>query len=132
MSTKKKSVITKVTLNTPTYKNETIDNLSFVNFFYGNNGTGKTTLANELIKPANLEIKAGLDLTNYNIFSYNSDFIKNNFSLKDKVKAIYTLGQINVANQQRISDIKKEIKENKKSIEGEEKAAETAKQNKEV
>ena len=132
MSTKKKSVITKVTLNTPTYKNETIDNLSFVNFFYGNNGTGKTTLANELIKPANLEIKAGLDLSNYNIFSYNSDFIKNNFSLKDKVKAIYTLGQINVANQQRISDIKKEIKDNKKSIEGEEKAAETAKQNKEV
>lgn len=69
MPTKKKSVITKVTLNTPTYKNETIDNLSFVNFFYGNNGTGKTTLANELIKPANLEIKAGLDLSNYNIFS---------------------------------------------------------------
>lgn len=41
MSEKKKSIILSVKLDTPTYKNEEIKDLSFVNFFYGNNGTGK-------------------------------------------------------------------------------------------
>lgn len=68
-------------------------------------------------KPANLEINPGINLNDYNIYSYNTDFIKANFSLKNKVKAIYTAGSINVANQQRIDEIKKITKDNKKEIE---------------
>lgn len=127
MAVKKKSIITKATLNTPTYKNEKINDISFVNFFYGSNGTGKTTVAEELQKPANLEINHGVNLSDYNIYSYNTDFIKANFSLKNKVKAIYTAGSINVANQQRIDEIKKLTKDNKKEIEREETAIQTAK-----
>ena len=127
MTVKKKSIITKATLNTPTYKNEKIDDISFVNFFYGSNGTGKTTVAEELQKPANLEITPGVNLSDYNIYSYNTDFIKSNFSLKNKVKAIYTAGSINVANQQRIDEIKKLTKDNKKEIEREVTAIQTAK-----
>ena len=126
MAVKKKSIITKATLNTPTYKNEKIDDISFVNFFYGSNGTGKTTVAEELQKQANLEINPGINLSDYNIYSYNTDFIKANFSLKNKVKAIYTAGSVNVANQQRIDEIKRLTKDNKKEIEREATAIQTA------
>lgn len=119
MAVKKKSIITKVTLNTPTYKNEKIDDISFVNFFYGSNGSGKTTVAEKLQKPANLEINPGINLGDYNIYSYNTDFIKANFSLKNRVKAIYTAGSINVTNQQQIDETKKITKDNKKEIERE-------------
>ena len=126
MPIKKRSIITKATLNTPTYKNEKIDGISFVNFFYGSNGSGKTTVAEELQKPTNLEIAPGSNLSDYNIYSYNTDFIRANFSLKNKVKAIYTVGSVNVENQQRIDEIKKLTKDNKKEIDREAATIQTA------
>ena len=116
MSEKKKSIILSVKLDTPTYKNEEIKDLSFVNFFYGNNGTGKTTIATKISNKDGLTIDPSEDLENYNLYSYNSDFIKNNFSLKDKVKAIYTLGSPIVKNQKMVDDANDEIKKNKRTI----------------
>ncbi len=41
MNAKVPSAITQITLNRATFDNETVEQLSFVNFFYGNNGAGK-------------------------------------------------------------------------------------------
>lgn len=117
MKEKKKSIISKITLNTPTYTNEIVDNLSFVNFFYGHNGTGKSTIAEEINNHENLVINTAYNINDYNVYTYNSDFIKRNFTIKDKVKAIYTLGDENIENQKRLEEIKKCIKDNKKKIE---------------
>ena len=39
------SAITKITLNRATFSNVPINELTFVNFFYGNNGAGKSSIA---------------------------------------------------------------------------------------
>lgn len=118
MIEKKKSIITGVKINAPTYKQGSeVKDFNFVNFFYGCNGTGKTTLAEHLAKKDNLIINSNENINDYNIHSYNTDFVKNNFVLKDKINAIYTLGNTNIENQERINEIKKKIKENKKNIE---------------
>ena len=47
MGTAKKmtSAITGIKLNRATFSNELIDQLTYVNFFYGNNGAGKSSIA---------------------------------------------------------------------------------------
>ena len=45
MNAKVPSAITQITLNRATFDNESVEQLSFVNFFYGNNGAGKSSIA---------------------------------------------------------------------------------------
>ena len=45
MQSKVPSAITKITLNRATFSNVPINELTFVNFFYGNNGAGKSSIA---------------------------------------------------------------------------------------
>lgn len=43
MSKKYPSLITKITVDRATFHTEPIEKLSFINFFYGNNGAGKSS-----------------------------------------------------------------------------------------
>ena len=45
MQRKVPSAITNITLNRATFTDVSIDELTFVNFFYGNNGAGKSSIA---------------------------------------------------------------------------------------
>ena len=98
--------------NTATYIDETLDNLSKVNFIYGNNGSGKTTISRI--------INDQTDFTNCKIYwkanrpidtvVYNTDFINENFEQSGEIKGIFTLGKEE-------ADTKKKIKEEKNCIE---------------
>lgn len=48
MQSKIPSAITSITLNRATFTNSSINELTFVNFFYGNNGAGKSSVANAI------------------------------------------------------------------------------------
>jgi len=72
-----------------------LSGLSTFNFFYGSNGTGKTTvsklIANEQAFPGcNVTWKGGTKLQTR---VYNRDFIDNNFSQSAGLKGIFTLGE---------------------------------------
>ena len=48
MQRKVPSAITNITLNRATFTDVSIDELTFVNFFYGNNGAGKSSIAHAI------------------------------------------------------------------------------------
>lgn len=99
--------------NTATYIDETLDNLSKVNFIYGNNGSGKTTISRiinfETLYP-NCKIywKSNRHL---DTVVYNTDFITENFDQTDDIKGIFTLGKEEADTQKKIKTEKNTIEE---------------------
>ncbi len=110
--------ITQITLNnisTYTVKVD-IPELKKVNFFFGSNGTGKSTLAKYLNNISldsekqnssfNSCTQTGYDSTNHQILVYDEKFIERNFINKDIQKGIFSLNETNeevdnlIANEQ--------------------------------
>ena len=83
--------------NIATYSSDTETLLipSIVNFIYGNNGAGKTTIT-RIIENSNDYLESSLSWDNdieYHKLVYNRDFVKNNFNEETKLRGIYTLGE---------------------------------------
>ena len=84
--------------NIATYdkNNETILIPSTVNFIYGNNGTGKTTITRIVDNPDNYP-ESSLSWSGGNKYSrlvYNRDFVKSNFNEETKLRGIWELSVI--------------------------------------
>lgn len=108
-------MIRTITINPPaaTYKNTvSLNNLRAINFFFGANGAGKTTISRLISDPEkyinctltwdrNIQLKT---------FVYNRDFVDRNFNQTDPLKGIFTLGEDRI-------EIEKEIAEKNKQIE---------------
>lgn len=86
--------------NCATYPPEgtSIENCQKVNFFYGANGSGKTTISNFLQNPADslyreckIEWENGADA---DILVYNRRFRERNF--KENIAGVFTLGQATI------------------------------------
>jgi wobble nucleotide-excising tRNase len=74
---------------------ETLSDLKAINFAFGSNGTGKTTISRVIADcPAysdcSLIWRGGVPL---DLFVYNRDFVDLNFSQSEELKGIFTLGE---------------------------------------
>ncbi len=74
---------------------QTLSDLTKINFFYGSNATGKTTISRVIAEPGehpNCEVtwQAGTALE---AMVYNRDFVDKNFNPTDELKGIFTLGE---------------------------------------
>jgi len=107
---------------------QTIGNLKKVNFFYGANGSGKTTIS-RVIDNEDQYDESSLSWNNGNklkTFVYNRDFVSRNFSPDEELKGIFTLGEnegnaieaIKTANSERDAIVEK-IDTNNKTLAGE-------------
>lgn len=93
--------------NVATYSSETGLTPSTVNFIYGNNGTGKTTITRIIENPgeyADSCLSWDNDLE-YNKLIYNRDFVKNNFNEETKLRGIYTLGEESETTYKKIEEM---------------------------
>lgn len=89
---------------------EELGGLSKINFFYGLNGSGKTTIS-RLIAAADRFPSCAVKWKNdgpLQTFVYNSDFVKENFS-REEIKGIFTLGKDDIGIKEKIENIRKEI-----------------------
>jgi wobble nucleotide-excising tRNase len=89
---------------------QSINNLKKINFFYGSNGSGKTTISrvmqnHEQYPDCQLFWKANRPVK---IFVYNRDFIDKNFSTNQELARIFTLGENDTNIQVAIVKAKKE------------------------
>lgn len=85
-----------------------------VNFFYGANGSGKTTVSNFIYDPANerfpdceIEWQNGIELKS---LVYNKEFRDRNFG-KGTIAGVFTLGQATKEEAELIEEKRKELKE---------------------
>ena len=97
---------------------EKLSDLQKVNFVYGSNGTGKTTIArliaNEAVYPCcTVKWWGGVPLET---MVYNRDFIKNNFNQSDELKGIFTLGEKDKETLDNIDSAKEELDSKTESI----------------
>lgn len=84
-----------------------------VNYFYGRNGSGKTSLGNFICNPNNYS-KSILKWKNNNeteILAYNKKFVKDNFSDKSRIQGIFTFGTGNATGLEKVDDLRNEKKE---------------------
>ena len=108
--------------NVATYGNTpaTLNSLAQLNFIYGANGTGKTTISRiiaeeDSFSSCHVGWKSG---TKLQTIVYNQDFIERNFNQStEELKGVFTLGEANVDTVKKLAISKVELNELTKKIE---------------
>jgi len=90
---------------------ETLSDLSKFNFFFGSNGSGKTTITKVIADEGSFPTctvnwKGGMKLQ---AMVYNRDFIDRNFNESAEIKGIFTLGEKNVDTLNKITAANNEL-----------------------
>ena len=98
---KRRSVISKISLNTATFSQESVTP-TYINLFFGRNGAGKSSIARAINAREGLEWKAGESEADYDVLVYNQDFIDNNFASYDSLQGVFTVNQVNIEIQKKI------------------------------
>ena len=101
--------------NVATYdkKNDVIIEPLKINFIYGNNGAGKTTITRVIEEPDKYRDSYVLwdkDIE-YSRLVYNQDFVKSNFNSETQLRGIYTLGEESEEIFKKIQKLNNEKKE---------------------
>lgn len=114
---KMKSAIESVTLNTATYSNVPFSP-SYINFFFGKNGAGKTSLGRELKDGAAIKWAEGENPSDYEILLYNQDFIDEHFHTLDRLQGVFSLstGKETEEAEKKIKDLTDESKRLEKRL----------------
>ena len=109
MQDKMKSLITNIKLDAATFHGETVEP-TYINFFFGKNGAGKTTVASAFEDPSCLEWQSGINPTDYTILVYNQEFINRNLANYGDLKGVFTLSKENAETRKQIDDKTEERK----------------------
>ena len=115
-------MIESITLSGPasyTGQATTLNELSQINFVYGSNGSGKTTISRVIADPAiytacTITWKAG---TRLQAMVYNRDFVERNFNQSNELKGVFTLGENQTETLNKIKVAKADLDELKNKIE---------------
>lgn len=106
MEEKIPAVIRSITLNDYTYHNVTI-NPTLINFFYGKNGTGKTTIA-QSIKNGSGVAPVPAD---YDVLVYDHDFISRNIQEDTAMPGVFSINEGNIETQKEIAEKEAQLSE---------------------
>ena len=93
-----------ITLNDATFENtkQFVEEPTFINFFFGNNGTGKSTISKAIKNGTGVTYAPGKTAADYHVFLYDEEFIAKNFSSYHGMAGVYTLNSNNAKAQQDI------------------------------
>lgn len=89
-----------------------LDNLKEINFVYGSNGSGKTTISRVINSPNEFSTCAvRWQTTELQRNTYNQDFIQQNFHQSGELKGIFTLGEDSKELVDQIAQTQKKVEE---------------------
>lgn len=75
---------------------------TYINYFFGNNGTGKSTLAKAIKSGAGITYAPGKTAADYLPLVFNQDYIDANMQSYHNLPGVFTINEVNVAIQQQI------------------------------
>ena len=111
MQRKVPSAITNITLNRATFTDVSIDELTFVNFFYGNNGAGKSSIAHAIDEDDGVVWADGKTAADFDVLVYNQDFINDNFVNYGDLKGVFIFGEEDIEAKKKIADLTEQKKQ---------------------
>ncbi len=94
MKEKVSALIKKITVNSPVFSNEVVLP-TLINYFFGKNGTGKSTIAKLIGKPGTTEWLPGISLDDYELQVYNEEFIRENIQSYGNIPGVFTITKQN-------------------------------------
>lgn len=96
MTDKRKSEIIKIELDDATFRGTRAElSPTYVNFFFGNNGTGKSTIAKAIKADRGITYADGKRFEDYIPLVYNQDFIDENMKSYHNLRGIFTFDEVN-------------------------------------
>ncbi len=105
MADKIKSEIVRIDLTDASYKDtHAYIEPTYVNFFFGNNGAGKSTIAKAIKSGVGVTYAPGRTAADYLPLVYNQEFIDTNFRSYRNMKGVFTLNAKNAVTQQQIDE----------------------------
>ena len=102
--------IENITLNRATFTDVPVADLTFVNFFYGNNGAGKSSIAHAIEEDDGVVWADGKSADDYDVLVYNQDFINENFVNYGDLKGVFIFGEEDIEAKKRIAELTEEKK----------------------
>lgn len=103
MQRKVPSAITQIKLNRATFTDVQIDGLTFVNFFYGNNGAGKSSIGHAIEENDGIVWEDGKTEADYDVLVYNQDYINSNFKNYGDLKGVFIFGEEDIEAKNKIA-----------------------------
>ncbi len=100
-------------------KTGAILDLNKINYIFGSNGTGKTTISEFLRKPTDYpscRVDWIGDNSNIDVYVYNRNFVQENFYYRDNIKGIFTLGEKSGDIARKIDKLLENIEKHKEKI----------------
>lgn len=94
MKEKVPALIEKVTINSPVFNNE-VFLPTLINYFFGKNGTGKSTIAKLIGKTGTTEWRSNISPENYELQVYNEEFIQENIQSYGNIPGVFTITKQN-------------------------------------
>ena len=106
MAGKIKSEIVRIDLTDASYKDSrAYIEPTYVNFFFGNNGAGKSTIAKAIKGGVGLSYAPGRTAADYWPLVYNQEFIDENFRSYRNMRGVFTLNAKNAEVQAQIEEV---------------------------
>ncbi|WP_067783114.1 AAA family ATPase [Actinomyces vulturis] len=108
-------VIESITIAQATFQTETITPTA-LNFFFGKNGAGKSTIGRVIRSGNTLRWGSGIDPAAYSVLVFNQEFITDNFSTCEGVNGVFTLGKENIEAQENIKRLEEGLKQAEETV----------------
>ena len=99
--------IRQITVNSATFEDCTVD-LSYLNFFFGRNGAGKSTIARTLGSGHGLTWDTTVDANDHTVMVYDRDFVDENFSTYESLNGVFTLGKANIEAEKDLATLRQD------------------------
>lgn len=116
MSEKLQSEIIKIELDDATFQGtKTVFTPTYINFFFGNNGTGKSTIAKAIKSGRGVAFADGKQFEDYIPLVYNQEFINDNMRSYHEMKGIFTFDEVNSDLQDEFDQLNNQLGEARKT-----------------
>lgn len=77
---------------------------TLINFFFGNNGTGKSTVAKTIKAGNGVTWRTGMSENDYALHVYNQEYINANFHSYFNLPGVFTVNEVNIAVQSQVAE----------------------------